>query len=98
VQDLENLSCGSPNLILRESVQPLQDRVDVLCENLDKVDCDVLNKIIRWQEADSLDRPSLSSMVARAIVDNNSTIILTTISPITGEGGICVYISRQVRK
>ena len=41
VDDFESLSCGRQSLILRESVQPLQDFLDVLLsENLlYKFDC-----------------------------------------------------------
>jgi len=47
VNNLESLSCSCPSLIFCESVQPLQDRLDVLlCENLlDKFDCVVLSKV-----------------------------------------------------
>jgi hypothetical protein len=49
VDDLESLGCGSPNLILRESVQPLQDRLDVLLPEkfLYKFDFVVLSKVSR---------------------------------------------------
>jgi hypothetical protein len=52
VDDLENLSPGRPSPILRESVQPLRDRLDVLLsENLfDKFDCVFLSKVTRQQE------------------------------------------------
>jgi len=30
IYDPKGLSCGHPSLVLRESVQPLQDRLDVL--------------------------------------------------------------------
>ena len=49
VDDLEGLSRGGPSLILRESVQPLQDRLNILLtENLfGEFDCAVLSKTIR---------------------------------------------------
>jgi hypothetical protein len=52
VDDLESLSCGSPSLVLRESVQPLQDRLDILLSEkfLYKFDCVMLSKIARQRE------------------------------------------------
>ena len=49
VDDLENLSCGSPSLVLRETVQSLQDRLDVLLpENfLYRFDCYAISKVTR---------------------------------------------------
>jgi hypothetical protein len=46
VDYLEGLSCSSPNLFLRESVQPLQDRVDILLseKSLYKFYCVALRK------------------------------------------------------
>ena len=45
VDDLEGLSCGRPSLIERESVQPLQDRLNVLFPKnfLYEFDCAVIN-------------------------------------------------------
>ena len=47
VNNLESLSCSCPSLIFCESVQPLEDRLDVfLCENfLDDFDCVALSKV-----------------------------------------------------
>jgi hypothetical protein len=39
VDDLESLRCGSPSLVLRESVDSLQDRLDVLLSFLEEFDC-----------------------------------------------------------
>jgi len=48
VDNLESLSRCCPRLILRESVQPLQDSIDVLLYEtfLDKIDYFVLSKAI----------------------------------------------------
>jgi hypothetical protein len=86
---------------MSETIQSLQDRLDVLLsENLlDKLDCEVLNKVIDTSvRTDLLARPCLSSLVATASVEINSTMILMIISSIAGEEGICVYISRRQRK
>ncbi len=50
--DPEGLSCGSPNLVLREAIKPLQDCLDVLVPDkvLYKIDCDVLSKVTRRRE------------------------------------------------
>jgi len=49
VDDLEGLSRGGPSLILGESVQPLEDRLNILLtENLfGEFDCAALSKMIR---------------------------------------------------
>jgi hypothetical protein len=47
VDDLESLRCGSPSLVLRESVNSLQDRFDVLLSFLEEFDCIVLSKAKR---------------------------------------------------
>jgi len=86
VNDLKNVSCGSQSLVACESVQPLQDRLEVLLsENfLHRFDCVELSKVTASARMDSLDRPRLSSLIARASVKSSSTIILTTISSIGG--------------
>jgi len=60
VDDLEDLSCGCPSLILRESVQPLQDRFDVLLsENpLHKFDYVAVSKATRQREKTHLIVPA----------------------------------------
>jgi len=100
VDDLQSLTCSSPSLIVGKSIQSLEDSLDFLLSKglLHKFDCVVLSKVIQSARTDSLDRPRLSSFVANANVENNSTIILTTISSIAGVGGIRVYISRRLRK
>jgi len=52
VDDLEGLSCGSPSLIERESVQPLQDRLNVLVPKnlLYEFDWVVISKVTHQQE------------------------------------------------
>ena len=52
VDDSECLSCGSSSFVLRESVKPLEDRLNILLpENLRyKFDCVVLSKITRLRE------------------------------------------------
>jgi len=100
VDNLEGVNCCSPSFVVSESVQSLQDRLDVLLSEhfLYELDCDGLNKGNTPERIDSLVRPCLSSLVATASVEINSTIILTTISSIAGDEGICVYMSRRQRK
>jgi hypothetical protein len=52
VYDLESLSRGRPSLVLRESVQPLQDRFNVLFSEtfLYEFDCVVLSKVTQQRE------------------------------------------------
>ena len=47
MDDGKGLGCGSPSFVVRESVQSLQDRLDVfLSENfLHKFDCDALSQV-----------------------------------------------------
>jgi hypothetical protein len=47
VDDLESLRCGSPSLVLRESVDSLQDHLDVLLSFLEEFDCIALSKATR---------------------------------------------------
>jgi len=52
VDNLQSLSCCCPSLILRESVQPLQDRLDILLSEtvLNKFDYIALSKVTsRWE-------------------------------------------------
>jgi hypothetical protein len=60
VDDLERLSRGSSSLVLRESVQPLQDRLDVLPTeaSLYKFDCVALSKVTDQQERTHLVVPA----------------------------------------
>ena len=100
VNNLESLNCCSSSLVLRESVKPLQDRLDIVLSEgfLYEFDYVALSRVTRQRERDSLDRRCLSSLVARASVVINSTNILTTVSSIVGVAGIRVYISRRFRK
>jgi hypothetical protein len=50
VDDLESLSCSSPSLVLRESVESLQDRLDVILSILEEFDYVVLSKATRQRE------------------------------------------------
>jgi hypothetical protein len=52
VYDLESLSRVRPSLVLRESVQPLQDRFNVLFSEtfLYEFDCVVLSKVTQQRE------------------------------------------------
>jgi len=58
VNNSECLSCGSPSLVLRESVEPLQHCLDVLLleKPLYKLDCAALSKSETSTRIDSLDR------------------------------------------
>ena len=98
VNDLESLNCGIPNLVLRESVQPLQGRLDVAISEkfLCKFDCVALSMLLCQRERRSLDLRSWSSFVTKASVESSSTIIFTTISTITGVRGIRVYTPRRL--
>jgi hypothetical protein len=60
VDDLESLSSSSPSLVLRETVQPLQDCLEVLLSDslLYKFDYDALNKAARQQERTHLIVPA----------------------------------------
>ena len=52
--DLERLSCGSPNLVLREAIKPLQGRLNVFIPDqvLYKIDCVrvALSRVTRQRE------------------------------------------------
>ena len=60
VNDLKCLTCGSPSLILRESVQPLQDGLDVILSEsfLHKFDCAALSKVRHQRERTHLIVPA----------------------------------------
>ena len=60
VDDLERLSCGSSSLVLCESVQPLQDRLNVLPTeaSLYKFDCVALSKVTGQEERTDLVVPA----------------------------------------
>jgi hypothetical protein len=49
MNDGKGLGCGRPSFVMRESVQSLQDCLDIfLSENfLHKFDCDVLSRVTR---------------------------------------------------
>jgi len=49
MNDSKRLGCGGPSFVVCESVQPLQDRLDIfLSENLlHKFDCDALSQVTR---------------------------------------------------
>ena len=96
VDDFESLCCSSPSLILREPVQPLQDSFDVSFPR--KIHCTELSKHNTSKKMDPHDRPCLSSLVARASVESNSTMMLNIISSIAGVGGIRVKISARIRR
>jgi len=52
VDNSERLSCSSPDLVLRQSVKPVQDSLDVLLleKFLHKFDCVLLSKVKRRRE------------------------------------------------
>lgn len=58
----EDLSCGSPSFVLRQSVQPLQDSFQsnaILSENIsDRFDCDAIGKVTRSREWTHLTVPA----------------------------------------
>src|SRR5712691_10636762 len=92
VDNSERMSCSSPGLVLRQSVKPLEDCLDVflLEKILNKFDCVVLSKSKMLVRTDLRDRRCLSSPVTRASVEISSTRIFATISSISGVGGIRV--------
>ena len=49
VDDLESLRCSSPSLIVCESIQPLEDSLNLLLSEsfLDKFDCVVMSDVTR---------------------------------------------------
>ena len=50
MDDLESLSRCSPSLVVRESVESLQDRLDVLLSFLEEFDCIVQSKATGQRE------------------------------------------------
>jgi hypothetical protein len=98
MNNLQCLNCGRPSLVLGEPVEPLQDRLNLVLSLLHECDCRALSKANTSTERDSLDRPCLSSFVAKASVESNSTIILNTISCISDVAGTRVYIPTRMRK
>ena len=60
MDDFKSLSRGSPSLVLRESVQPLEDRLDVLLSEkfLHKLYCAEFKKVSRQQERTHLAVPA----------------------------------------
>ena len=102
VNNSESLSRGCLSLVLRQSVQPAHDRLDVLVPEevfLQKFDYVALSEVTPSESGlGSLDRRCLSSSVTRASVDIRSTIILTTVSTIEGAREICVYMLRRPTK
>jgi hypothetical protein len=50
VDNLEGLSCSNPRLVLRESVESLQDRLDVLISFRDEFDWIALSKATPQRE------------------------------------------------
>ena len=92
VDNSKCMSCGGSSLVLSESVQHLQNCLDVLLleKSIYKLDYAALRKCKTSARADSLDRFCLSRSVTTASVLINSTRILATISCIAGVGGIRV--------
>ena len=62
MNDLQSLSCGSPSLVLSQSVKPLKGRLDfLLSENLlHKFDYAVLSEAIHQREQTYLIVPALA--------------------------------------
>jgi len=93
---MDNIEClcdGHPSLVLGQSVQSLQNRLDFLLTQ--QFLCEFFYNT--WSPGEEfvkggylLNRPSLICFVAMARTDNNSTIILTMISVISWVGGILV--------
>ena len=98
MNNFQCLYCGSPSLVLREPVQPLQDCPNVILSFLYECDWGVLSEGNLSVRRNSLNRPCLSSLVAKASVESSSTIILNTVSCISGVRGICVYIPTRLRE
>jgi hypothetical protein len=101
VHDLKCLCCRRPSLVLGESVQPLENRIDLILSKklLHKFLCSSLSRVMNTSVmTNSLDRPCLICFVTSARIESSSTIIFTTISVKAGVGGTFVYISRRLRK
>jgi hypothetical protein len=101
VDNLESVNRGTADLVLCESVKPLQDRLNAVIlgeKPLHKFYCIALNKVVVTTAARTrvLNRRCLSSLVTKASMEISSTMILTTISTIGGVREICVYISRRL--
>ena len=49
VDDIQGVNCSSPSLIVRESIQPLEDSLDLLLSEsfLDEFDCVVMSDVTR---------------------------------------------------
>ena len=100
MNELENMSCGSRNLFLYQSVQSLPGFLDVLDSEkiLYKFDCVALSRVTRQREKDSHDRRLLSFRVTQASVEINATIKLTSILSIAGVRDSSVYTLRRSTK
>ena len=49
VDDIQGVNCSSPSLIVRESIQPFEDSLDLLLSEsfLDKYDCILMSDVTR---------------------------------------------------
>ena len=92
VNNLERLRCRHPGLVLGESDQPLENRIDLIPSEklLYKFFCIPLKLGNQSAKMDSLGRPCLICFVASARMWSNSTIIFSTISVKAGVRGTLV--------
>jgi hypothetical protein len=90
--DLEGLRCSHPSLLLGESIEPLEHRMDIVFSQklLSKFLCVVLSQAKPKRKKDSLNLPCLNCLVANERMERSSTSILKTILVIAAVGGILV--------
>jgi hypothetical protein len=79
LNNLESLPCSHLSLALGQSIQPLEHRFDVVLSQklLRKFLCVALSQVPYEPDRNSLYRPSLTCLVARARVERSSSIIFT---------------------
>ena len=94
MDNLKYLRSGQFRLVLGESAQPLENRLDILLSEqlLDNFLCTTLCQVVynTTMNTDSLGFPCLTSLVANARMERSSTSILTRISVIATVGVIFV--------
>ena len=92
VDNFESLSGSRATLVRGEPVQPLEGSLDVFlsAKLLYKFLCVSLSRVSFQRRTNSLNRPCLTCLVARARVESSSTIIFTNTFVKAGVEGISV--------
>src|SRR6266403_2171054 len=92
IDNFKSLSRGRPSFIQGEPIQPMENRLNVILSPnlLHKFLCVPLSQVLYQNNINSLNRPCLTCLVARARVERSSTIIFTRICVKAGVGGILV--------